>query len=239
MDGTPTERQTEATAANDPPPPTAPQKMSISLRCFDTEEHARAFGDLVAAYVRFLSRYTDLTALDGITIAFDYAQALLDLNRGYATSFTLTPSEGIVLGVAMMPAVIRDGKIRSHMLFKAGVLLPLEDEKSEFYEQALHTLAHECAHVEVTDRFDAAFPGILLQSEQPSAHAHYRLEIIKACWDEYAVTQICARFGQRPTDGYEEIFITALAETRPTFVKIGKAVLYPTNELDAWDRRIR
>ncbi|MBR1158113.1 helix-turn-helix domain-containing protein [Bradyrhizobium elkanii] len=23
----------------------------------------------------------------------------------------------------------------------------------------------------------------------------------------------------------------------PTFVKIGKAVLYPTNELDAWDKR--
>jgi hypothetical protein len=23
----------------------------------------------------------------------------------------------------------------------------------------------------------------------------------------------------------------------PTFVKIGKAVLYPTNELDAWDQR--
>lgn len=23
----------------------------------------------------------------------------------------------------------------------------------------------------------------------------------------------------------------------PTFVKIGKAVLYPTNELDAWDRK--
>jgi hypothetical protein len=23
----------------------------------------------------------------------------------------------------------------------------------------------------------------------------------------------------------------------PTFVKIGKAVLYPTNELDAWDQK--
>ena len=58
----------------------------------------------------------------------------------------------------MTPAVIRDGKIKSHMLFNAGVLLPLEDEQHEFYEQALHTLAHECAHVEVTERFNAAFP---------------------------------------------------------------------------------
>jgi hypothetical protein len=160
-DATPTEIQTEGAAADELPPPTAPENMSISLRCFDMEEHARAFGDLVATYVRSLSRYIDLTTLDGITIALDYAQALLDLDRGYATSFKLTPSEGIALGVAMTPAVIRDGKIKSHMLFNAGVLLPLEDEKNEFYEQALHTLAHECAHVEVTERFNAAFPGVL------------------------------------------------------------------------------
>jgi hypothetical protein len=214
-DATPTEIQTQGAAAAEIPPPTAPENMSISLRCFATEEHARAFGDLVATYVRSLSRYIDLTALDGITIAFDYAQALLDLDRGYDTKHKLTPSEGIVLGVAMTPAVIRDGKVKSHMLFNAGVLLPLEDEKNEFYEQALHTLAHECAHVEVTERFNAAFPSVLLQSRQPNAHAHYRWEIIKACWDEYAVTQICAPFGQRPTDDYEETFITALAETRP------------------------
>ncbi|MBR0995510.1 hypothetical protein JQ580_32845 [Bradyrhizobium japonicum] len=70
------------------------------------------------------------------------------------------------------------------MLFDSGVLLPLEDEKSEFFEQALHTLAHECAHVEVTGRFDTALPGILLQSKPGNAHAHYRWEIINACWDE-------------------------------------------------------
>ena len=51
----------------------------------DTEEHARAFGDLVAIYVRSLSCYIALTALEGIKIAFDYAQALLDLDRGYDT----------------------------------------------------------------------------------------------------------------------------------------------------------
>jgi hypothetical protein len=212
-DSTPIEAQ--AGAAPEIPPPTAPENLSISLRGFDTEEHARAFGNLVATYVRTLSSYIDLTTLDGITIASDYAQALLDLDRGYDTKHKLTPSEGIVLGVAMTPSVIRDGKVKSHMLFNAGVLLPLEDETNEFYEQALHTLAHECAHVEVTERFNAAFPGVLLQTRPPNAHAHYRWEIVNACWDEYAVTQICAPFGQRPTEGYEKTFITALAETRP------------------------
>jgi hypothetical protein len=215
------------------PPPTAPENIQVSLRCgaryhagdagFDTEEHASKFGNLIATYVRSLSRYIDLSALDGITVAFDYAQALLDLDRGYATSHKLTPSEDLAYGVAMTPAVMRSGTIKSHMLFNAGVLLPLEDEHHELYEQALHTLAHECAHVEVTARFNAAFPGVLLQSKAANAHEHYRLDIIKACWDEYAATQICAPFGQRPTDGYEETFIRVLGETRPRANNLIKA----------------
>lgn len=213
----------------EPSPPTAPENIPVSLRGFDTEEHARAFGNLVATYVRALSSHIDLTTLDGITIASDYTQALLELDRGYETQHKLTPSEGIVLGVAMTPAVIRDGKIKSHMLFNASILLPLEDEKNEFYEQALHMLAHECGHVEVTERFNAAFPGVLLQGKHPNTHAHYRWEIIKACWDEYAVTQICAPFGQRPTDGYEETFITALGETRPHAIALIKAYRLHSN----------
>lgn len=214
-DTAPADTESGATPDTEPSPPTAPENISVSLRGFDTEEHARTFGNLVATYVRALSRYIDMSALDGITIAFDYTQALLELDRGYDTDHKLTPSDGIAMGVAMTPAVIRDGKVKSHILFNAGVLLPLEDDKNEFFEQALHTLAHECAHVEVTERYNAAFPGVLLQSKSPNLHAHCRSEIIKACWDEYAVTQICAPFGQRPTDGYEETFITALEQTRP------------------------
>lgn len=215
----------------DEPPllPTTPESISVSLRGFDTEEHARAFGDLVATYVREISRCINLSALDGITVAWDYAQALLDLDRGYATPLKLTPSEGLVYGVAMTPAVIRDGKIKSHMLFNAGVLLPLEDEKHELYKQALHILAHECGHVEVTERFNTAFPGVLLQSKHANLHEHCRWEIIKACWDEYAVTRICAPFGQRSTDGYEETFIRALEETRPRANDLIKAYRLHSN----------
>lgn len=222
-DSTQANEKSEDTSEAEPPPPSAPENISVSLRGFDTEEHAQTFGNLVATCVRSLSRYIDMSALDGITVAADYAQALLQLDRGYETKHKLTPSEGIALGVAMTPAVIRDGKVKSHILFNAGVLLPLEDEKNEFFEQALHTLAHECAHVEVTERFNVAFPGVLLQSKSPNLHEHCRWEIIKACWDEYAVTQICAPFGQRPTDGYEETFITALGQTRPQANAIIKA----------------
>ncbi len=197
------------------PPPTAPDNISVQLRCFDTEDHARNFGNLVATYVRELSRRIDLSGLDGITISYDYAQALLDLDRGYETSHRLTPSTRLAIGVAMTPVVIRDGVIKSHMLFNAAAILALEDLQHELHGQALHLLAHECAHVEVTERFNTAFPGVLLQRKVSNLHAHCRWEIIKACWDEYAVTQICAGFGTAATDGYEETFIEALADARP------------------------
>lgn len=204
-------------------PPTAPENFCISLRCFGTEEHARQFGNLVAMWVRELSRHIDLSNLDGITIAGDYNQALLDLDRGYETKHKLTPSDEFAFGVAMTPAVIRDGKLKSHMLFNAAVLLPLEDENHEGFELALHTLAHECAHVEVTQRFDTAFPNVLLRSKAPNLHEHAREEIIKACWDEFAVTWICAPFGEDPTAGYEETFIHVLNETRPKANRLIKA----------------
>ncbi|QHO77779.1 hypothetical protein ACH79_39430 [Bradyrhizobium sp. CCBAU 051011] len=77
------------------PRPTAREYFD-SLRGFDTEEHARAFGNLATTYVHTFSRYIDLAELDGIAIAPDYALALLQLNRGYETKHKLTPSEGIV-----------------------------------------------------------------------------------------------------------------------------------------------
>ncbi len=205
----------EEKAVNDRSP-TAPENISVSLRCFDEEGHARKFGNLLAMYVRELSRYFDLSNLDGITVAFDYHQALLDLDRGYPTTHKLTPSEGFVLGVAMTPAVIRDGTLKSHIVFNAAAVLPLEDEKHDAFKLALHMVAHECGHVEVTHRFDAAFPGVLLRSKARNAHDRLRWDIIKACWDEYAVTSICACFGEDPTEGYEKTFIHALNETRAT-----------------------
>lgn len=82
-DATQSDTKPVSAPETEPPPPTAPENISVSLRGFDTEEHARAFGNLVATYVRSLSRFIDLTALDGITIASDYAQALLELDRSH------------------------------------------------------------------------------------------------------------------------------------------------------------
>ena len=195
-------------------PTTVPADYRISLRGFETEDHAKQFGNTLGVCVRELSRHIDLSNLDGITVAYDYPEALMDLDRGYETSRKLTPSSEMATGIAMTPAVIRDGKVKSHIVLDARVFIPLENPESEHFGLALHMLAHECAHVEVKQRFDTFFPGIVLQKKYENAHHALRWQIINACWDEYIVTRITASIGEDPTDGYEETLSLVLKETR-------------------------
>ena len=205
------------------PPQSAPDSIPISVQCFDDAERAEQFGHLVGTATRELSRHIDLSTLDGITVAANYEQALLDLDRGYKTTHELTPSEEHAIGVAMTPAVVRDGKIKSHIVLNASYATHLENVEHEDFNQALHLLAHECAHVEVTQRFNTAFPGTLLQRAPQDAHDAIRWQIILACWDEYAVTWISAPFGRDPTDGYEEVFIGALDKIKAQANELIKA----------------
>lgn len=195
-------------------PTTAPDSFTISARAFDSEERAQQLGSLIGACIRELSRQFDLSRLDGVTVAYDYAQALLDLDRGYETNFRLTPSDTHVVGIAMTPSVIREGTLKSHVLLNAAYMAPLEDFNHEHFGFVLHTISHECAHVEVTHKFDAAFPGFLLRTAHPDARIGYRWQIILACWDEYAATMLSAGFGAEPTEGYEDTFLKSLQETR-------------------------
>lgn len=198
----------------DEPSTTVPDNYVISLRGFETEDGAKQFSGILSSVVRALGRNINLSNLDGITVAYDYPQALLDLDRGYDTLHKLTPSSEMAFGIAMTPAVKRDGRIKSHIVLHAGVIISLADPESEHFGLALHILAHECAHVEAKHCFDTCFPGMVLQKVHQNAHEAFRWQIIDACWEEYIVTCISASIGDDPTEGYEETFSVALRETR-------------------------
>ena len=209
-------------AANQPPD-TAPKQYQISLRGFANEDRAKNIGHLIGLYIRELSRYIDLGGLDGVTVAFDYEEALFELDRGYETSYRLTPSNEHAIGIAMTPSVIRNGKIKSHIVISAGVAELLGAPEGENFRLALHALAHECAHVEVTNRFDTAFPGFLLKKPHDNMLDNLRWQVILACWDEYAASWISASIGEDCTKDYEETFLQALEKTRPKANQLIKA----------------
>ncbi|MCG8906256.1 hypothetical protein [Pseudomonas sp. DP-17] len=192
------------------PPSTAPN-FGIKVTGLDSEEISIQLGTKVGEWVRAFSRYIDLSALDGVTIAVDYDQALVDLDRGYDTTYKLSATKSHVVGVAMTPSVIREGELKSHIVFNAAFMAPLLGvDDSEEYGQALHIIAHECAHVDVTHAYDRCFPNTLLREAIGSILDKCRWQVIFAVWDEYAVTSMIGRVGASQTDAYEQAFLSEL-----------------------------
>lgn len=203
----------EASPEEQPLPPVTVPNFSISFLGID-EEAANRFGQVLGRYIQEISRYIDLCSLDGVTVALDYPAALAQLDRGYETSHVLTPTTDFATGVAMAPAVMRDGAIKSHIVLNAEYVFVLEDDEHELWPEIRYLLAHECAHVAVTRAMDTAFPGTLLRQPYDDMISGCRGQIIEACWDEYAASRISAIFGADQTSSLEKTLVVALRETR-------------------------
>ncbi|MFA5952595.1 MAG: hypothetical protein WC807_20210 [Hyphomicrobium sp.] len=196
-------------------PSTAPESFSIQVRGWgEDEDTARRLGEIVGVCVRELSRQIDLSGLDGVTVAGDFTEALAELDRGYETNYVLTPSNDAAIGVAMTPSVLREGQLKNHIVLNAYLAAGLLESGSELFRLALHTIAHECAHVEITAAYERCFPNVLLRTRRNNLHQICRWDVILACWDEYAATRICAQYGEDPTEGYEQTFVTMLESAR-------------------------
>lgn len=190
-----------------------PQKIAVQALGFNDADMATRLAIEVGQAVRVLGERFDLSGLDGVTLAVDYNQALLDLDRGYETNFKLTATNSHVVGVAMTPGVLRDGTLKSHIVVNAGHVYPLLDlDDTVGVAHAIHVLAHECGHVQVTNAFDRCFPNVLLRQKNGSMLENIQWQVIFAVWDEFAVTSISAGIGESQTEAYENTFIHDLAE---------------------------
>jgi hypothetical protein len=194
-------------------PPTVPL-YRVTLRGFESEEAAHRFAGILREYVSAISKYLDLERLDGITVAYDYETALAELDRGYETSHRLSPTSEFGRGVAMTPPVIRDGIIKSHIVFDANMVRLIEQQDHELWPDILYTIAHECAHVHDLKFRDEVLPGIILQKRHTDVGEAFFWQIADGCWDEYAASRLSAPFGERQAAKYAETFVTVLKEVR-------------------------
>ncbi|MBV8686883.1 MAG: hypothetical protein JOZ90_10930 [Alphaproteobacteria bacterium] len=202
---------------DDWPEPTMPQDISVGLRGFASEDGAREFGHAVLGAVRTISGLIDLERLDGITIGFDYDEALASVDRGKEGLRPLSRSDGEVIGIAMSPAVLRDGVVKVHLVFSADYIAGILDgEATDAFRFALAVIAHECAHVEVTKQRDIAFPDTVLQAHYEGYEAELFGQIADICWEEYAACRIAAPFSSGKSDDYTAGLesVLAVAEDR-------------------------
>jgi len=212
------------------PQTTTPTNLSASARNYAREEDARAIGSNALGLIEFFGQHMNLQSLDGVTLAYDYDEALKELDRGVETSTELSASKEWGIGIAMTPAVLRDGAVKSHILFNAAVLEGLmEEPDSEACQEAVHTIAHECAHVEINAIKDRQFPGVILRYQAKTWYEALRLEVIEASWDEYAACRISAGFGKNPSENYKSVFLGALSEAGPN---VREAILKCRHDAD-------
>lgn len=170
---------------------------------------------MIGVIIRDISCLINLERLDGVTVAYDYDEALAQFDRGYQSNRPLTrTADSRLLGVAMAPAVLRNGIVKGHLVFHAPVVLPLQNEGDEHFHQALYIVAHECAHIEDLKHKDESFPGIILQRQITDYEEAVLEKLASALWDEYAACRISAVLGSGQTAVYEDSFVLVLAAAR-------------------------
>ena len=150
------------------PPPSLPASFDVTISNWGEEASARQLGERAVGWMQAISRIIDVSNIDGLTLAGDYSKALSELDRGYEAAAPLTPSNDVAIGIAMTPSVIRNGRLKSHIVLSAGLVVALLDAEHEYFPLALYTMAHECAHVQITAAFDRCFPNMLLRSNMPT-----------------------------------------------------------------------
>lgn len=192
------------------PPPTAPAGYGISLQGFDTQENAEKLGNLVSAYINLISRVIDLERLDGVTIAYDYPKALLELDRGFEASQPLAPTRDRAHGIAMAPIVLREGVLKSHIVLDANWARFLDDETHQYHKTMVYSLAHECGHVQDHKLRDIAFPGIIGRQRVSGLLEGFRQQFIDGSWDEYAASRVSASFDENQVKLHERTFLDIL-----------------------------
>ena len=154
-----------------------------------------------------------LAGLDGVTIAYNYDAALAELSRGFLASGPLAASaDDFATGVAMSPRVLRNGKVKSHVVLSAAIV-PLIDAPQAGVS-GKYIIAHELAHVHETYFMDKLLPGLLLQQNIFGGQEIFLFATAESCWSEYAASAFSAPVCPDHGRLYETTFVAALPQLK-------------------------
>lgn len=193
-----TSAQSEAddgqTTPSPSPPSTVPTTTTLNLRALGTDQE---WNDRFAGNLRYLiiecGRFMDLHLLEGVTIGFDYDEALNSVDLGYESSVAkgYTNEDGLV-GVGKLLRVRREDGIKAHIVIDAGVLHLLAEPEHPLFLSTANILAHELAHVTVMSWFIEHSPGILLERPEGDWATYVMRDTAHTIWEEYAACRLSA-----------------------------------------------
>lgn len=176
------------------PPSTVPATTTINTRGLgpDTEWNER-FIDNIGYLVVACGRFMDLRLLEGVTVGFDYDDALNSVDLGYESSVAkgYTKEDGLT-GVGKLLRVRRGDEIKAHIVIDAGVLHIIAEPEHPLFMSTANILAHELAHVNVMLWFIEHSPGILLERPKGDWAIYVMRDTAHTIWEEYAACRLSA-----------------------------------------------
>lgn len=209
---------------------TIPCNTVITMMGFaEDDDFINQFGETFKEVILACGRYMDLSLLDGVTIGFDYDAALQAVDLGYESSIAkgYTNTENLI-GVAKTLRVKREGVIKAHVVFNAGMLTRLTDHDHPDWLATVNLIAHEMGHVNVIAWFEKHSPGIILEPFKGDWLRGILLENAYTCWEEYAACRLASVFNHSLVE--EDLLSMATGQVNEAFTTAHKIITdYRTN----------
>ena len=192
-------------------------KMSLSGQ-FDSQQQGQLVYDTLYEYLRLFGGFLNLSGLEAVTISDDYRGALAAVPRGFETAHVLAPTEDqFGTGMAMAVPVLREGKLKSHIVVNSLLAHPLANADHEQFKFAVHTIAHEAAHVHDHAVEAEAFPG-MYGKPFGDWRESFLFNGAHMCWNEYIASRLVAHWG---TESYCKEFEDTLCPMLASTVQRG------------------
>jgi hypothetical protein len=203
-------------ASRDPMLPLGGWQLSL-LDCAGDAEWVERVKVSTFTLVTELARNMPLMRLDGITFAADYPAALRALDRGVPGAQPLEATANEVgVGIAMSPAIIRDGIIKRRVVAVAALADALISEVEHERTWAIHALGCQLAVVALSQIVDEALPETLMKPiDNPIDRFLYPW--VSDAIDGYIVARECARYGYHAyAEEQRTLLVGALNRARET-----------------------
>ncbi|WP_147469136.1 hypothetical protein [Pseudomonas syringae group genomosp. 7] len=134
--------------------------FSLTFKDFGNAEMVQGIGNILQTVIEGLGQDIPISALDGITFSQDYPAAILELDRGGAF-VSKSQSRDYGRPVAKSVRVIREGKVKVHLVIDASIAYFLLSDKEENVSYSIHLLLAQLSEV-----LHASFYEPLLENDR-------------------------------------------------------------------------
>jgi hypothetical protein len=182
---------------------------------FESEEQGQSLVQIALAFFQLFGAFLNLEGLEAVTVADDYKGTISRIDQGFKKASALTPTaDGFGSGAAMAIPVLRDGKLKTHIVLHSNLIRVLALSDNEMSGVAIHTMAHEAGHAHDHEVESHNLPGVY-GSYIPDYKAGRLFLLAHKCWTEYIASHLSSRWG---TDdyckGYSDMLCSMLSTAR-------------------------